>query len=374
MNKVDLVIILDISQSNNVWNQLQTYIENIVIDIHNKLIRKQNEYSQSHNTMDTDVLFRVSLITFCDDNDTAFDIFQGLDGYDFGNQKVLLNNLLYNIRDISIKNVNVTSTAQLKWALHIVTTHIFPENDRNDMLFTLLITDEVVTKETDMPCMDSEIVNAFQEYNAIFGAIFIDEHKNDTLLPLFRQSIDCFVHNYSIIETNSSVDPSQSFDSFYGFIDEIDMNNLNITTNACDAMVNISWPSDDFDVFVPRNECGIDMHLVFIIDLTPKYDGLDCFKCWIDSISSLIMSTFNMVHDSVVPFVYTSLHIAIVTFDGLDIHTYYNLNDTPINSYPQLSQILPLIQSLSPAFAFKIWYACIKKTITLMNYFKILYV
>ena len=86
--------------------------------------------------------------------------------------------------------------------------------------------------------------------------------------------------------------------------------------------------------------------MVFVIDLTPK-DGInDCFNCWIDQISSLIMFAFNLVQD-VTSFTY-SLHIAIVTFDGITVNTYYTLNDPPINYYPELTQILSLIQSLVP--------------------------
>ena len=88
------------------------------------------------------------------------------------------------------------------------------------------------------------------------------------------------------------------------------------------------------------------MEMVFVIDLTPKDNPNDCFSCWIDQISSIIMFGFNLVQD-VTSFTH-SLHIAIITFDGISINTYYNLNDPPINDYPQLTQILSLIQSLVP--------------------------
>ena len=40
--------------------------------------------------------------------------------------------------------------------------------------------------------------------------------------------------------------------------------------------------------------------------------------------------------------------IVITTFNGSFINTYYNLNDPSINDYPQLTQILSLIQYLMP--------------------------
>eukprot|EP01084_Bolivina_argentea_P053801 98718_1 len=124
--------------------------------------------------------------------------------------------------------------------------YIFPDNAPNDMLFTLLITDEVATHPDDKPCLDMATVNEFNSYNPIFGAIFIDEYNNDTLLALFEESIECFIsiysNNYSIIETNSSIEPSLSFYSFYGFIDNININNLNVNKNVCDEFVNVTWP------------------------------------------------------------------------------------------------------------------------------------
>ena len=88
------------------------------------------------------------------------------------------------------------------------------------------------------------------------------------------------------------------------------------------------------------------MDMIFVIDLTPKQHSNDCFMCWIDMISSLIMYGFNLVQD-VTSFT-SALHIAIVTFDGVTVNNYYNLNDPAINDYSQLSQILSLIQSLVP--------------------------
>ena len=87
-----------------------------------------------------------------------------------------------------------------------------------------------------------------------------------------------------------------------------------------------------------------------MIDLTPKYEPDDCFSCWIDTISSIIMFGFNLVQD-VTAFASSSLKIAILTFDGQTVNTYYNLNDPAINDYPQLSQVLSLIQSLQPVVA-----------------------
>ena len=61
---------------------------------------------------------------------------------------------------------------------------------------------------------------------------------------------------------------------------------------------------------------------------------------------SVIVFEFNLVQD-ITSFSH-SLRIAITTFDGTSINTYYNLNDPLINDYPQLIQILSLIQSLMP--------------------------
>lgn len=89
-----------------------------------------------------------------------------------------------------------------------------------------------------------------------------------------------------------------------------------------------------------------ELDLVFIIDLTPKDDTNECFDCWIDQISSVIMFAFNLVED-VTSFTH-SLRISITTFDGIKVNTYYNLDDPPINDYPELTQILSLVQSLVP--------------------------
>ena len=53
------------------------------------------------------------------------------------------------------------------------------------------------------------------------------------------------------------------------------------------------------------------------------------------------MFGFNLVQD-VTSFTH-SLRIAITTFDGFTIKTYYNLNDPPIDDYPELTQILSLV-------------------------------
>ena len=108
-NKVDLVIILDITLNKSIWNQLQLWIENIIIDVHNKLMKQQDEYSEMYNTF-VDILFRVSLITF---GNELYDFIQLLDVYNWGNQKVLLNNLLYDINEIIVENPNITTTAEL---------------------------------------------------------------------------------------------------------------------------------------------------------------------------------------------------------------------------------------------------------------------
>ena len=144
-------------------------------------------------------------------------------------------------------------------ALQVASWFIFPQNKGDDILFTLLITDEIITNDDDKPCLEIDLINEFNSYNPIFGAILIDENnktdKNETLLPLFLESFDCLINNYSdsysVIETNSSVNPSASFTSFYGFIDDIDINNLNINSNSCDTMVNITWPGIDFQYFLP---------------------------------------------------------------------------------------------------------------------------
>ena len=109
MNKVDLVIILDITLSDNVWHQLQIWIENMIIDIHNKLMDEEERYSLIYNTY-TDILFRISLITF---GNELYDVLQVLDVYNWGNQKVLLNNLLYDINEIIVENPNITTTPEL---------------------------------------------------------------------------------------------------------------------------------------------------------------------------------------------------------------------------------------------------------------------
>ena len=110
-------------------------------------------------------------------------------------------------------------------ALQVASWFIFPQSKEDDILFTLLITDEIITNEDDKPCLETDLINEFNSYNPIFGAIFIDENNktdtDETLLPLFLESLDCLINNYSnshsVIETNSSVDPSSSFTSFYGF-------------------------------------------------------------------------------------------------------------------------------------------------------------
>ena len=109
MNKIDLVIILDITLSDNVWIQLRDWIENMIIDIHNKLMDQEEQYSTMYNTH-ADILFRVSFITF---GNELYDILQFLDVYDWGNQRVLLNNLLYDINEINIEHPNITTTREL---------------------------------------------------------------------------------------------------------------------------------------------------------------------------------------------------------------------------------------------------------------------
>ncbi len=48
-NGIDLVIMLDITLSDNVWYQLKEYIQNIIRDINNKIINKEsNIYYQYH--------------------------------------------------------------------------------------------------------------------------------------------------------------------------------------------------------------------------------------------------------------------------------------------------------------------------------------
>ena len=156
----------------------------------------------------------------------------------------------------------------------IATDFVFPQNQKDDILFALLVTDEVVTNDAHQPCLDTNLVNAFNSYNPIFGAIFIDESRNDSLLSLFLESVKCFStnysNNYSVIETNSSIDASQSFHSFYKFVDDIDANDLNFNTDSCETMVNISWPGVDFEYFVPVNGifilCYI-LHIPHIIEL-----------------------------------------------------------------------------------------------------------
>ncbi len=87
---------------NNEWHQLKTYIANIIIDINNKIRnKKQNIY---------EILFRVNLLTFGDEN-SLFDIKQSLNEYNWGNHNVLINNILYDIDDINITNTNQTTTA-----------------------------------------------------------------------------------------------------------------------------------------------------------------------------------------------------------------------------------------------------------------------
>ena len=143
--------------------------------------------------------------------------------------------------------------------MQVASWFIFPQSKEGDILYTLLITDEVITNDDDKPCLQTDLINDFNSYHPIFGAIFIDESNdtnvNDTLLPLFLESLDCLIDSYSnghsVIETNSTVAPSESFTSFYGFIDDIDINNLNMNANSCDTMVNITWPAIDFDYFIP---------------------------------------------------------------------------------------------------------------------------
>ena len=119
------------------------------------------------------------------------------------------------------------------------------------------MTDEVVTKKEEQPCLDHNLINDFNSYNPIFGAILIDQHKSDTLLPLFLDSLHCLItnysNNYSVIQTNSTMNPLSTFTSFYGFIDDLDADNLNFNSNSCDTMVNSTWPGIDFDYFVPFN-------------------------------------------------------------------------------------------------------------------------
>ena len=85
--------------------------------------------------------------------------------------------------------------------------------------------------------------------------------------------------------------------------------------------------------------------MIFIIDLTPKSD-LNNFNWWINTISSMIEYGYQLI-DNATSFS-SLLRIAIITFDGYKISTYYNLNDPSISNYAQLSQILSLIQSLVP--------------------------
>ena len=127
-------------------------------------------------------------------------------------------------------------------ALQVASWFIFPQNKDDDILFTLLITDEINTNDDDRPCLETDLIDEFNSYNPIFGAILIDEdRKTDTdnkFLPLFLESLDCLINGYSnshsVIETNSTIDPSTiaSFTSFYEFIHEIDINNMNINGNT----------------------------------------------------------------------------------------------------------------------------------------------
>ncbi len=61
----------------------------------------------------------------------------------------------------------------MKLALFVTKEYIFPESGANDMLFTLLITDEVVTTEMDKPCLDLKFVNDFNLCNPIFGGYLL---------------------------------------------------------------------------------------------------------------------------------------------------------------------------------------------------------
>ena len=120
------------------------------------------------------------------------------------------------------------------------------------MLYALLVTDEVAMH--DSPCSDALFVADFMSFDPIFGAILVEDIHHNVSLPLFVQSIGCLMSgheaasNTSIVETNSSVSPGDSFHALYDSVEGIQLSELGLSANACDVMaVNVTWPGIEFE-------------------------------------------------------------------------------------------------------------------------------
>ena len=95
------------------------------------------------------------------------------------------------------------------------------------------------------------------------------------------------------------------------------------------------------------SEClDTDLSLSFVIDLTMKSENESCFECWIDTISSMIVYGFTLIQPSLHN--ESSLRVSVITFNDAKATTYRTLDD-PIADYAQLSQLLSLVQSLTPS-------------------------
>lgn len=102
---VDLVLVLDVTMSDTVWQQLSEYLSKLIVDINRVLEEKEESYSNEVG-FGVEVLFRVTLITFWEE---MFDVEHSLQSYTWGNHKVLMDNVLNRIRGMVPKDASRSS-------------------------------------------------------------------------------------------------------------------------------------------------------------------------------------------------------------------------------------------------------------------------
>ena len=105
---VDLLLFLYISLSGSMWNGLKRWIEQFLQNTYGKMKQKQDVWMDY--ALDAPVLFRVSVVSF---DHQLFDVLRGFDGYDWGNQKGLFQNVTYQMEFVVLADENEGTTSQL---------------------------------------------------------------------------------------------------------------------------------------------------------------------------------------------------------------------------------------------------------------------